>query len=776
MRSALLAAGVAVGLFGSAWAADNTSPPPPTPPVVDLSGLPASADIQSTHADGETHPVRARLLLDQTAVAPGDEAQIGLLLTQMEGWHTYWKSPGDIGQPTEITWSLPDSVQIDPHQYPIPQRFEEKGQISFGYEDQVLLISTLRVDPEAKAGEVELKATASWLVCKSSCIPGEATLSIPLTIDGDGEDTPYTPLFNHYTKQHPTDLLSVQNLAAEHAFSVEAVQANQPFRVAFRWTATEGATLNVPEGDALWPTFTPIAYSYDWMANSTTRVATDDGSVLVVIEGETFEPDPLPTQDQIGGLLQVEVDGVWVRTELTVPLTWAAADATPATSTSPLWSLVDGTETPETPAEPAQAEAESSLLLTLFWAFLGGLLLNIMPCVLPVLTLKLYSLIEQTDITAAEQRTAGVGYTTGILFSFWVLAAAVIVLRSAFGLEVDWGFQFQYPPYVAGLAVLVFAFGLSLMGVFEIPALGANTAANASSKEGVAGYFFTGMFATLLATPCSAPFLGTAVAVAFSAPTPVLFAVFTMVGVGLAFPFLIIAFVPGLYRFLPRPGAWMEGFKQLLGFTLIATTVWLAGVLASQIGTPNTIRFHYFLVFVALGCWIFGRMVGGGTTLKRLLLALSLGIGVPALAGYAILDLAMAPPEQCDDGSLDENLAFEESIPWQPFSEERVSALAGQTVFIDFTAEWCLTCKANEAGILETQTVRQAMAEMEVVPLKADWTRRDPVITEWMRRFKKAGVPFYVILPANTEAEPIVLPEVITTDSVVTALTTAVSL
>lgn len=774
MRSALLAAWVAFGITGSGNAWSSASEPPPTPPDIDLSQLPASADVQSKHLDGEDHPVRARLLLDQTEVAPGGEARVGLLLTQMEGWHTYWKSPGDIGQPTEITWSLPESIQIDPHVYPIPQRFDEKDQVSFGYENQVLLISTLRVDPEASPGEVELKGDANWLVCLGSCIPGEATLSIPLTIGDSGEPTPYEPLFDHYAKQHPTELLSVDHLVAEHAFSAEAVQANQPFRVAFRLAATDGATLSIPEGDALWPTFTPIASSYDWMVNATTRVATDDGSLLVVIEGETFEPDPLPTQDRIGGLLQVELDGQWIRTELEVPVVWAAADATLAASTSPLWDWVDNE--PEDVAEATVETPSSPLVVTLFWAFLGGLLLNIMPCVLPVLTLKLYSLIEQTDITPAEQRTAGLGYTTGILVSFWVLAAAVLVLRNAFGMDVDWGFQFQYPPYVAGLAVLVFAFGLSLMGLFDIPAIGTNTAANAGSKEGVAGYFFTGMFATLLATPCSAPFLGTAVAVAFAAPTIVLFAVFTMVGIGLAFPFLMIAFIPALYRFLPRPGAWMEGFKQLLGFTLIATTVWLAGVLATQIGTPNTIRFHYFLVFVAIGCWVFGRMVGGGTTWRRLLVAIALGVGIPGVVGYNILDLEMAPSEQCDDGSLDQDLTFDEGIPWQPFSEERISALAGQTVFIDFTAEWCLTCKANEAGILETQTVRSAMAELSVVPLKADWTRRDPVITEWMRRFKRSGVPFYIVLPANPDAAPIVLGEVITTDSVVTALKTAVSL
>ena len=436
-------------------------------------------------------------------------------------------------------------------------------------------------------------------------------------------------------------------------------------------------------------------------------------------------------------------------------MAWAPEENTVIASTSPLWALAEGAgdaggeqaAAPVPEASPTSTSEQTSVFSVLGLALLGGHpLLNIMPCVLPVLAPKLYGLIEQQDISAKERQSAGLAYTAGILFCFWLLAAAVFATRSALGIEVGWGFQFQYPPYIAGLATLVFAFGLSLFGVFEIPAFGVDQASNASSKEGPAGYFFTGMFATLVATPCTAPFMGTALAFAFGAPGYMLVLVFTLIGLGLASPFLLIAFVPTLYRFLPRPGAWMEGFKQFLGFTLVATTIWLVGVLSSQIGPDRSNSFLAFLMFVALGCWVFGRWGGLGASGMQQLKAFAAGLVIAIGGGWWFLDLEMAEASQCDDGGVVEVLDFEHEVPWQAFSEERVAALAGKPIFIDFTADWCLTCKANEKAVINTSPVRTAMKEYGVVPLMADWTRRDPVITEWLQRHGKAGVPFYLVL------------------------------
>jgi len=790
----------------SALAGGTTSPKPPAPPVFDVATLPPGASVQNDGADGKPHPVQANLIVDGHA-PQGDSTRVGLYLKQQQGWHTYWKSPGAIGQPTDIRWTLPDGVSVPDHKYPVPQRFDDQGMVSFGYEDQVLLLTELQVDASVAPGEYPIGADASWLVCLTSCIPGNAQLQGTLVVSAAGTEKskgPALELFNHFAKQLPVP--HEPRLDVKHALDRNAVGANKPFEVAFKITPKGGATFDPLPSEDAWPTFTPIAGSYDWMLVEDQPVSitrTEKGELLVVVRGESFEPEPLPTADRIGGLVQAKIDGKWIRTEIEVPLPWTTPEKVQPSS-DPLWkemprkkasadkqehgavpAAVPGTP-PEGGKPPPGGGAQDrmavagaaggftavSLAMNLALAFVGGLILNIMPCVLPVLTLKLYSLVEQADIKPAEQRTAGLAYTAGIIASFWALAASVVIARSMLGMEVDWGFQFQYPPYVAALATIVFAFGLSLFGVFEIPTIGANSAGEAASKEGVVGYFFTGVFATLLATPCSAPFLGTAIAYAFSAPTPILFAIFTLVGLGLASPFLLIAFVPMAFKLLPRPGEWMDGFKQLLGFTLIATTVWLVDVLMAQIGADATTGFLIFLLAVGLGAWVFGRFGGVASTGVRQLTAAAAGFAIAGGVGMWALDLEIDDTPVCDDGSVVEGTAldFSEHIPWQAFSEERVDALAGSVVFIDFTADWCFTCKVNEKTILETAAMRVVMDELDVVPLKADWTRADPVITEWLRRNNRAGVPMYLILPKDPTQEPILLPEVITRSEVEAAL------
>jgi thiol:disulfide interchange protein DsbD len=340
------------------------------------------------------------------------------------------------------------------------------------------------------------------------------------------------------------------------------------------------------------------------------------------------------------------------------------------------------------------------------------------------------------------------------------------------GASVGWGFQFQYPGYVAALATIVFVFGLNLFGVFEIPTPGSNAMADASDKEGMLGYFMTGVFATLLATPCSAPFLGTGMGFAFSLPPIGVIFFFLVAGLGLAFPFLVIAFVPAMMRFLPKPGGWMDGFKQVLGFTLIATAVWLVDVLGGQVGQDGVTGFLAFLTCVSLSVWFLGFFGSAVETTQRQVGSLAAAVIFSTIGGYYFLELEFAEDDckSTEVAALD-TLDFSEEIPWQPFSNEAVASLAGEPIFIDFTADWCLTCKVNEQQILETEGVRQHMADKGIVPLKADWTRNDPVITEWLARFGKAGVPFYLVIPADPSAAPIALPEVITPNIVKDALT-----
>ena len=465
--------------------------------------------------------------------------------------------------------------------------------------------------------------------------------------------------------------------------------------------------------------------------------------------------------------------------EVTLPLPWAEAGAAAAADAGSGAAEEDSAGEAAAPAAPG---SQTSFIAALGMAFVGGLILNIMPCVLPVLTLKLYSLVGQQDISNRERQTAGIAYSAGIVASFLALAVGVLAIKSFTGSDVGWGFQFQYPAYVAALATIVFVFGLSLFGVFEIPAVGANQASEASAKEGLAGYFLTGVFATLLATPCSAPFLGTGMGFAFSLPASGILLFFAVAGLGLAFPFLVIAFVPALIKVMPKPGAWMETFKQLLGFTLIATTVWLVDVLGAQVGQDGMTGFLAFLIFVSIGSWVFGHWGGPIHPTSQQAGAFGAAVLISALGGFWFLDLEFAESEASANVTTDKVDAAElwgdapgelEEIPWVHFTEESVAAQAGSPVFIDFTAEWCLTCKVNEKTILNTSGVRESMAENGIIPLKADWTNKDETITTWLQRYGKAGVPFYLVIPADPSAAPIPLPEVITPDLVKESLVKA---
>jgi thiol:disulfide interchange protein DsbD len=766
----------------TALAGGTSSPPPPTAPVVDWSALPAEADVQSVGQDGKPHPVRARLITDTPVITPGETFRIGLHLTQQEDWHTYWTSPGEIGLATMIDWSVPAGFTVGDYAFPTPQRFIAEDMVSYGYDDQVLLFAEVAVPPGTPAGPIVLGAEAEWLVCKTSCIPGSASLKLPVTVGEAPQTAAWTPLFDHFAAQHPVSADAI-GYEARVVFANDGVLPNETFAAA---VVLSGPGKVQPDLERF--AFAPI-HGDGWMIDTVTTGHVGD-DLVVRLEGETFPEDP-PLPDRIGGLFQIVVDGRTHAVQLEQPLPWKpegstlvpTEDPVLTATITPLPTAEGAPATPDhAPGTPAEAPATAAvaapvtsdvgLLGNLLFAFLGGLILNIMPCVLPVLTLKLYSLVEQTDITPGEQRTAGLAYTGGIVASFLALAATVLVFRSALDSSVGWGFQFQYPPYVAVLVTVVYMFGLSLFGVFEIPAVGTNAASEAGSKEGPVGYFFTGVFATLLATPCSAPILGSATAFTLTASMPELLAIYTLIGLGLAFPFLVIAFVPAAYKLLPRPGAWMETFKHLLGFTLIATSIWLLGVLGAQIGMDRLMAFVGFLGFVSAACWIFGHFGGVAATLQRQAGAAGAAALVMLLGGWFWVDLEMAEAAVCDDTTLAAGeLDYTEEIPWQAFSEARLAELSGSLVFVDFTAEWCVTCKVNEKTILEMPSMRRTMAELKVVPLKADWTRKDEVITKWLTRYGKAGVPFYLVIPP--EGDPIPLGELITPGSVTEALKTA---
>ena len=751
-------------------------------PAMDFSGLESSAQVRPDNLNGEPHQAVARLLVDRTTLVPGETVRVGVHLDPDEGWHAYWKSPGETGEPMSIEWHVPDGLSLSEPVFPVPVRFDDQGIISFGYGENVLLFTEIVVPEGLAAGPQTLSASVGWLVCEDQCIKGEVELSTVVTVAEASEPAAWSALFDHYAAQHPQPLASVDGAAVESALSRSAVHPGETFQAVFRVVATgdEPVSFVTNEGMGSWPAFIPVADTYSVWVDDVSVKRADDGSSLVVLTVEAYELDELPENATIGGLLQFSVGQEHIATEIAIPLPWVAADVATQASISPLFGLAGislasdggaaeafeiGADSEAVGAVFATTAPEidtswSSLFRMLGLAFVGGLILNIMPCVLPVLSLKLFGLVSHSDASAGYQRRAGLAYTAGILVSFFVLAIAVVILKATVG-AVGWGFQFQSPIYVAALCTIVFVFGLSLFGDFELPALGMGAASSAAAKEGHAGDFMNGVFATLLATPCSAPFLGPAVGFAFALPSAWIVVFFLVIGLGLAIPFALVAFIPPLFRLLPRPGAWMETFKQAMGFALIGSAVWVAYPLPALIGGKSFVLFLAFLTAVGAGCWLFGRFGGVAESGQRQLVVGAAALSLAAFAGFLFLDLDYEEIADCDDNTLATDLVFEEHVPWQPFTEERLAAASAEApVFIDFTADWCVTCKVNERTVIETQAIREAMANCGIVPLKADWTRRDEVITDWLMRYGRAGVPFYLFVPPNGEAIP--LPELLT--------------
>ena len=625
---------IALFSLGLAQAAGTSLPPPgwEVPPEVSLAGIPDSASKRPENQPGKPHQVHARLLFDQDKIAPGQTLRVGLHLEQDKNWHTYWKSPGDIGLPTSIQWSTPPGVVSTPYEYPVPHKFELQGIVSYGYEDEVVLFTEMTFPADMALGQVDIGLEANWLVCEVSCIPGSVSLtrSIEVVADWAGGPSSVAPVFDHAERFHPQPL--PDGVSIEGAVSPPTVKPETPFTV----------TLDVKHGDGVerdatgWPFFVPIAGD-QWMILDTQFAATDDGT-RITISGETFAPEEIPVNDAVGGLFQLKLGEGYVRSEFSVPLVWEGASQEPAAAPAADANQGEASDGP-------RPEPESKgFLPMLFMAFLGGIAEH--PALrTPCVELRSTALSSPLKRTRRIVGRAGAGNTIGVLGNFLALGAAVVILKSVMGIQVGWGFQFQAPEYVIGLGTIVFVFGLSLLGVFEVPAFGATSMASAQNKEGMLGHILTGAFATFLATPCSAPFLGTGMGFAFTLPSWGILLFFGVAGLGLAAPFLAIAYVPALAALLPKPGAWMDTFKHLLGFTLVATTVWLLDVVASQTGPAGAVGFVAFLFAVSLACWILGQWSGPIATTQSKILAIVAAFGVSAIAGQTFIVTDFAEPE-----------------------------------------------------------------------------------------------------------------------------------
>ncbi|MEZ0311996.1 MAG: protein-disulfide reductase DsbD family protein [Myxococcota bacterium] len=730
--------------------------------------VPKGAHQAGAEDKGEPR-VHAYLMTDVAAVTPGESFRVGVLFLIDEHYHIYWKNPGQAALATDVRFSG-DGLSFDALQWPAPAIFKQADGFitTYGYANEVLLFTQATV-AEGAHGELTVQVKADYLACKVDCTPGEASLSraIPLR----GESTPaahaVVQLFDRHAARVPktADALGVR---VEVAYDVSAVKPNTRFAAALGIVSCAGPSAQADRcpiyqvpGNAIDDIFAPERTpGIEWKAVAAREHPSAYSGLVVDIVGKSG-PDEPEGNSVFAGVLELErEDGTPALVQFSVPLARASSQAVVAAQAHPLLPAAALALSSSTGPPPPAIEVPVWQMLLL--AFLGGLVLNLMPCVLPVLAIKVTGYTQLAGTSSKHGRAVVFGhslaYTGGILAAMAALACAVVLLRAG-GHAVGWGFQFQEPLFVTVVAGVLTVFALSLFGVFDIGAGGVNVLGEAVHKtHGPLKSALEGVLAVAVATPCSAPFLGTAVGFALAREAWLIVVTFLAIGAGLAAPFVVLTSIPGALSFMPKPGLWMVRLKQVMGFALLATVLWLAWVVGKVAGVDGMAAVMGFALAAALATWLVAGVQGNRRWPARVaaLAVLTAGLVVSLRTGEASQPEAMAPSE----------------LGWQPFAPETVtSELArGKVVFVDFTADWCITCKVNERAVLSSDRVAALTKKLEVVMLKADWTRRDERIRSELARYGKAGVPMYLVYSPSKPDEPAVLPELLTTDLVVTAL------
>ena len=669
--------------------------------------------------------VKAELLADTNAIIPGKPFTIGLLLRMAPGWHTYWAFSGDAGLPTELKWNLPSGWKVGEIQWPIPKKTIDPGDIeTYGYENEVLLMQEITPPQKLDNSTVKLSAEANWLVCEKICIPGNATPQLELPVSTTSQQA-NSEVFARYRRWLP------QNWPESNAAKANWSRIGRDLRL----KVTSETLANHAALD-----FFPLPEQGIVVGHPTIE-SRNRNEVVFRIPIESSEKN----LSSIAGLIVYSQH--------------------PNGEDRAAWQISAAPTVAATSSAPARG-----IFTFLLFGFLGGIILNLMPCVLPVISLKIFGFIQQAGQSRRKILRSGIAFTAGIFAWFVGLALLLVVLKGA-GRDVTWGgFQFTNAYFVLTLSVIVLVFALNLFGVFEIslPQSMTRGLLSTTERKDDLGSFFQGIFATVLATPCTAPFLGTALGFAFSQSAAVILAMFVAIAAGMSAPYLLLSAQPAWLRFLPKPGPWMLHVKQFMGFLLLATLLFLLYVLGAQRGLEGAIWASCFLLVISVACWMKGAFVlPTASAMKRavvlgLMLMLIIGSGI-----YFIGDKFRSTTVGLADSRLRGD--------WQAFTPERLQAELdqGHSVFVDFTAAWCITCKFNEANVLESAEVRDAFQRHAIVKLKADWTNGDPTITKLLQQFGRPGVPLYVLYPGKNE-EPIVFPEVLTKGMVLEKLQTAV--
>ncbi len=663
-----------------------------------------------------TEQVRAELLAwAPEGIEAGKPVWLGLQLAHQPEWHTYWKNSGDSGLPTVLEWQLPTGVTAGEIAWPTPKKIPLGTLANYGYEGTVLLPVPLTVAPGFNAQQLDIKLKAVWLVCRKECIPqeGEFSLSLPAR----GSTAASTALFQAALDAAPKPL-------AAGASQVDVQADSQLLKVSLSGlpAALQGKTL------ALFPETSGViepaaAWQQAWQGAVWT-------AQLPLFKYRATTPARLP--------LVVTTNDAAYRIDAPVKGDWPAA--VPATAISPaLQAALKANAT--SPTQPPAASF--GLLAALLGAMLGGLILNLMPCVFPVLAIKVVGFVNEKSRSA--RLTSGLAYTAGVVLSFLALGALLLGLRAA-GDQLGWGFQLQSPAVVAALAALFTLLGLNLAGLFDFGSLLPSRVVNLQAKNPGVNAFLSGVLATAVASPCTAPFMGASLGYAVGLPAVQALAVFGAIGVGMALPYLAASAVPGVARLLPRPGAWMVTFKQLMAFPMFATVAWLVWVLGQQSGIDGAGALLALLVLLSLAVWSLGL----NGTARRAIATFSIALSAFAIwaIGPNIVKPVAAPAAQAAARWQD----------WQPGRVEQLTA-QGQSVFVDFTAAWCVTCQYNKKTSLTDAGVLAEMDAKNVALLRADWTRRDPAVTQALAALGRSGVPVYVFYKSGRA--PVVLSEIL---------------
>lgn len=688
--------------------------------VLILNGYVFSAESAIARSEN----VEAQLVTDIQSVKPGSDFTIALRLKMDEGWHTYWLNPGDSGLPTEIQWTLPDGFSAGAIKWPLPEKIDTPPLVTYGYHDEIFLLVKISVASEVSVDKtVTISARADWLECEEVCIPGgvDLKMELPVKAEAPQPDAEWSKALSDARIQLPLEKSEWQ-FAAQAGKDEIILKAQAP-----GWFDSD-------LGEVV---FYPYEYGVINYSKAQKSKFNDNVLELVVYPPEGQEQ----VAEQIEGILVSEHGWRGKNSERAHYINVASGSA------------LQG-------AVKSSSSGVDNILLALLFSFLGGIILNLMPCVLPVLSLKILGFVQQANEDKSQAWKHGLVFTLGVLISFWILAGILLALRAG-GEQLGWGFQLQEPAFLIVLSAFLFLFGLSMFGVFEIGTSLTTIEGKTGRKNGWAGSFISGVTATVVATPCTAPFMGSALGFALTQPAWASMSIFTFLGLGMAFPYVLLASIPSLLKFVPKPGRWMESMKQFMGFLLVATVLWLLWVLAQQAGAMMVIVVLAALLIISIAAWVYGRWGNIAMPKKTRLTSTTVAIIITVITLFVTLDSVDTFATATPAGS---SVSESDGIKWQPYSDKLVNELreTGQPLFIDFTAAWCLSCQVNERVAFSSQDVQEKFKELGITPLKADWTSRDENITRALASYGRNSVPLYVYYPAGQESEAVLLPELIT--------------